>query len=209
MTKLLCVFLFSFSVLLYAQQKPEIFLKNRVSLGNDRYHTFYRALELLNERGAKVCVETGTARFGDKNFRDDGGSTIIFGHWAQENNAILYSVDIDPNAIIASINASTSYHNGIEFVVEDSISFLKNFSKPIDFLYLDSCDFVVDDPFPSQLHHLEEIKAAYPHLTKNSIVMIDDCKLPYGGKGALVIQYLQIRGWKIIENKYQVILAAN
>lgn len=53
--------------------------------------------------------------------------------------------------------------------------------------YLDSFDFDISNPLPSQKHHLKEIEAAYDKLTDNSVVMIDDCDLPGGGKGKGVI----------------------
>jgi hypothetical protein len=56
------------------------------------------------------------------------------------------------------------------------------------------------------MHHLKEIQAAYSCLKEDSIIMIDDCDLPGGGKGALVIEYLCARGWVPVMSKYQVIL---
>lgn len=151
-------------------------------------------------------METGTARAGAQNFIGEGGSTIIFGDWATQNDAKRYSVDISPEAVFKARNAVRNYVNHVEIVWVDSILFLANFNQPIDFLYLDSYDFDFNNPFPSQHHHLLEIEAAYPQLHENSIVMIDDCGLPYGGKGKLIIPYLLERGWKIVFNGYQVIL---
>lgn len=94
----------------------------------------------------------------------------------------------------------------VQFAHDDSIEFLKNFNRPIDFLYLDSFDFDAQNPDPSQQHHFKEIMAAYPSLTKKSVVMIDDCDLPHGGKGKLVIEYLLNKGWKIAASNYQVLL---
>ena len=96
--------------------------------------------------------------------------------------------------------------SNLHFVCSDSVSFLQNFGKTIDFLYLDSYDFDVDNPFPSQHHHLLEISAAYPFLNENSIVLIDDCDLPHGGKGKLAIQFLMQRGWQVLMSGYQVLL---
>ncbi|MDE3055593.1 MAG: class I SAM-dependent methyltransferase [Verrucomicrobiota bacterium] len=185
---------------------PEFYLKNRHPINSHRYSTFHQALQLLTERNAKVVVETGTSRFGSNGFIGDGGSTIIFGDWACHNSALLYTVDISSSNMDQSKNASTPYSNNIRYIVSDSISFLKSFPEKIDFLYLDSYDYEVGNPHPSQNHHLKEIQAAYPNLHDNSVVMIDDCSLPKGGKGFLVIPYLIERGWKIIANSYQVIL---
>lgn len=96
--------------------------------------------------------------------------------------------------------------NQVVLVCSDSVRYLKSFGKQIDFLYLDSFDYDFNNPSPSQRHHLREIIAAYPWLTKESIVMIDDCDLAGGGKGVLVISYLINRGWKIAMQGYQVIM---
>jgi hypothetical protein len=94
----------------------------------------------------------------------------------------------------------------VHLVEGDSVNFLKNFDRQIDFLYLDSYDFEKNNPSPSQQHHLREIEAAYDKLTPQSIVMIDDCDLAHGGKGKLVIAYLLDKGWSIYAQDYQVIL---
>ena len=119
---------------------------------------------------------------------------------------MLYSVDVSERALLESLQAIPKLVSYVRFVQSDSVSFLASFNKPIDLLYLDSYDFVESDPLPSQQHHLNEIMAAYPFLHENSIVMIDDCDLPHGGKGALAIEYLLMRGWKIYAKHYQVIL---
>ena len=97
----------------------------------------------------------------------------------------------------------------IELNTSDSIKYLKSFPRKVDFLYLDSYDYNRNNPEKiksSQNHHLEEIKAIEKKLHKNSIILIDDCKLPGGGKGKKAIKYLQSNGWKILMNKYQVLL---
>ncbi len=191
----------------YAEGVPSSnYLLDRLAPKDKRYSTMLHALELLRQRSAKVVVETGTSRMGDKNFVGDGGSTIIFGDWAHQNGAVFFSVDIDPKAVAEAKAVVEAYGQSVNVVCQDSIAFLKNFTQPIDFLYLDSFDFETKNPFPSQEHHLKEIKAAYPLLHDQSVVMIDDCGLPRGGKGLLVIDYLKRRGWKVLHSAYQTIL---
>jgi len=48
----------------------------------------------------------------------------------------------------------------------------------------------------SQEHHLKEIKVIEEKLHGKSLILIDDCDKPGGGKGKLVISYLKERGWK-------------
>ncbi len=190
-----------------AEKQITTVLKNRISDYDDkRFVTFKYVLELMQKRHVKTIVETGTARKGECECRGDGCSTPIWGQWAQQTKAFVYSVDIDPKAIQDSSTACQAYLNRMKFITSDSIDFLRNFKKPIDFLYLDSYDFDYSNPAPSQEHHLKEIIAAYPRLHRKSIVMIDDCDLPLGGKGKLAIQYLLDKGWKVVISEYQVIL---
>ncbi len=181
-------------------------LRNRIAPCDKRFATFKYVLNLMSKREVKTIVETGTARNGECNCAGDGCSTPIWGTWAQQHGAFVYSVDIDPQAIQSSASACNAYHDCMSFVTSDSVEFLANFNKPIDFLYLDSYDFDFSNPAPSQEHHLKEIIAVYPCLHAKSIIMIDDCDLPFGGKGKLVIQYLLDKGWKIVLSGYQVIL---
>lgn len=182
------------------------YLVARIPKTDKRYQTFVDALALMNARKAKVIVETGTARNGYENFLGDGGSTVIFAHWASEHGSEFYSVDIDKNNIATAKQAIGGNYPNAQFIISDSIEFLRCFDRTIDFLYLDSYDFEQDNPLPSQMHHLKEIQVAYPLLTENSVVMIDDCGLPHGGKGKLAIEFLLSQGWKIYREGYQVIL---
>jgi predicted O-methyltransferase YrrM len=182
------------------------FLAGKISKDDKRYPTFLHTLRLLAERKAKVLVETGTARKGSEGFSSDGGSTILFAHWVRHHGGKLYSIDKDPLAIEKARGSAQALEPYIEFVCSDSLLFLQSCLEPIDFLYLDSYDFDVQDPFPSQIHHLKEIKAAYSKLHEKTIVLIDDCGLYLGGKGLLVIDFLLENGWRIELLAYQAIL---
>ena len=171
-----------------------------------RYGSFKMAKKLIKKRGLKTWVETGTSRNGACNCQGDGCSTMIFSDYLQDLPGELYSVDIDPVAVEACFNAVNYSKDRVHVFCQDSVSFLADFQAKIDFLYLDSYDFDVNNPRPSQEHHLKEIKAAYKKLHKNSVVMIDDCDLPHGGKGKLAIEYLKNKGWKKVYNGYQVIM---
>ena len=58
----------------------------------------------------------------------------------------------------------------------------------------------------SQEHHLKEFKAIEDRLHENTIVLIDDCRLPNGGKGKTAIAYMLKNDWKILIDAYQVLL---
>ncbi len=172
--------------------------------------TFKKVLELLSQINAKVLIETGTSREGLKGVKSQGAASIVFGKWAKENGAILHSVDISEESIrVAKIEIETQeLDKYVKLHLSDSVEFLMNFKEKVDFLYLDSYDYSEDVEVQkkSQEHHLKEFKAIENQLHKNSIVLIDDCKLPGGGKGKTVIAYMQTQGWQILIEKYQVLL---
>lgn len=198
-----------FSCVAHAYIPARHYIDGRIGQHNGRYRTMIMALELMSLRGVKTIVETGTARAGVQGFNDDGSSTLIWADWARDNNAMVYSIDIEPRAIQGA-REGVGNNNHAVFICADSVTTLENFDQPIDFLYLDSFDFnptVDPNVRPCQEHHLKEIIAAYPKLHQHSVVMIDDCGgVIGGGKGGLVIPYLVERGWKLITNIYQAIL---
>ncbi|MEK7339953.1 MAG: class I SAM-dependent methyltransferase [Candidatus Rhabdochlamydia sp.] len=182
------------------------YLNTKLKPLNLRYHTFAQALRLIQDRKLERIVETGTSRFGGTNCAGDGCSSLIFTDYINNYGGKFYSVDIDKQALLnAQRDLKPDFKNAY-FICSDSIKFLHNFSEQIDFLYLDSYDFEVTNPLASQKHHLLEVQAAYPKLHKNSVIMIDDCMLPRGGKGKLAIDFLIKKGWKILIKGYQVIL---
>lgn len=177
-----------------------------------RRDTFRKTLDLLSERNAKVLIETGTARIGLRGAKGNGASTIIFATWARMNSAVLHSVDISEESIDGAkaevirqgLDAWVNWH------LEDSLKFLVKFNEPVDFLYLDSFDYDKKDTaiqIASQEHHLAEFKAIESHLHENTLVLIDDCRLPNGGKGKLVVAYMLEQGWKVLMSEYQILLA--
>lgn len=178
-----------------------------------RRDSFRKVLSLLTAIKAKIIVETGTSREGLKGAKSNGAATIVFGHWAKLNGAKLHSVDISPEsvAIARKAVAERGLQDTVTIHLDDSLNFLHKFEEPVDFLYLDSYDYS-DDPEiqrKSQQHHLEEFKRIEDRLGRNSLVLIDDCALPNGGKGKLAIAYMLEKGWKIAHEGYQVLLVRN
>ena len=176
-----------------------------------RRDTLREVLRLLDERGAKILLETGVARMGLEKSKGDGASTIVFGLWANNNDAHLYSVDIDPDATRRAGVAVDAMGLGgsVTLVTSDSVEYLDEFTDSVDFLYLDSYDYHKTDTAiqkASQDHHLKEINAIEGCLHDDTVILIDDCDLPNGGKGKLIIQYLTEAGWKVHMSEYQVIM---
>jgi len=176
-----------------------------------RRDTLREVLRLIDERGARVLVETGVARMGLEKSKGDGASTIVFGLWSKQNDAHLYSVDIDPEATAKAGEAVAAMKLGdhVTLVTSDSVAFLAEFTDAVDFLYLDSYDYHKTDTSvqqASQAHHLKEIEAIEGCLHDGTVILIDDCDMPNGGKGKLVIEHLTARGWKVHMSEYQVVL---
>jgi len=175
-----------------------------------RRDSFRKTLTLLDSIKAKTIVETGTSREGLHGAKSNGAATIVFGKWAKNNGAILHSVDISEKSIENSQMEVDK--QGLSSVVHlhlsDSLEFLKKFDRAIDFLYLDSFDYSDDIAIQkqSQEHHLKEFQLVEDKLHKKSIVLIDDCDLPNGGKGKLAIEYMEGKGWKKYMDAYQVLL---
>jgi predicted O-methyltransferase YrrM len=175
-----------------------------------RRNTLRATLRLLEARGARTLVETGTARGGLARTKAEGASTVVFGIWARKHRARLHSVDLDPKAVDQASQAVTEMGvaDCVSFHVSDSVAFLKSFSEPVDFLYLDSFDYHHDPAIQraSQEHHLKEFEAIETRLHEQSVVLIDDCNLEGGGKGKLVIERMLDSGWKTVLSEYQVLL---
>ena len=187
---------------------PRIILKDRLLLGagDQRWVTFNLVIPLLIKRKAKLFLETGTSRFGDKECGGDGCSTILFGHLAKLIGAKLYSVDISKEFCEEARKVTKEFGDSVEIIVSDSLEFIKNFEKGlIDFLYLDSFDFDPITPLVSQMHHLQEIELAYPKIHKRTVIMIDDCLLQDMGKCKLVDEFLKGEGWAVVKSAYQII----
>jgi predicted O-methyltransferase YrrM len=172
----------------------------------NRYRTFHQALLLAVARNVKNIVETGTTRE-PGNWAGDGQSTYVFGAFAQRFGCKLWTCDVAAEAIAAARQVTAPFQQHIEYVVADSVTFLRDFDQSIDFLYLDSLDFLVrGDPNPPQDHAVREARAALHALHNQSIIVVDDCDLPHGGKGGKVVPFLLGEGWQAIGLGYQVVL---
>ncbi len=175
-----------------------------------RRNTFLKVMDLMKTIEAKTIIETGTSREGLHGAKSNGAATIVFGKWAKENGAFVHSVDISEDSC-KNAQQEVDKQNLNEFVKihhSDSLIFLENFKDKVDLLYLDSYDYSSDVEVQkkSQEHHLLEFKAIESRLHQNSIVLIDDCDLPNGGKGKLAIAYMLEKNWKIVMDAYQVLL---
>ena len=184
-----------------------LFINKYNNLKNIRFNSFKFALEEACKRNLKIIVETGVARgkrnfifFSKENFMD-GMSTLIFSEYANYIGGHLHACDINKKNIKNAKKFTKKFKDKITFYLDDSVFFLRNFNKKIDFLYLDSLD---GQYINASDHQLSEIKSAINNLHKKSLVLLDD----KGLKTKLSINYLIDNGLKIInETDEQVLLS--
>jgi len=159
-----------------------------------RAKTFKKALQLLNERATHNIVETGCIR--QENDYGAGYSTVIFGEFCKRLGGHISTVDISPENIAVCKLVTTQYKDMIDYYIDDSVNFLKNYDKWIDLLYLDSLDTpITGDATEAQEHNLREFKAAEVLLSKGSIILLDDNDFENGGKTRLTKEYLKEKGY--------------
>lgn len=148
-----------------------------------------------------VMVETGCIRNTTEESKfGDGWSTVNWEYVAKETDSVVYVVDIDENHLSKSkqIVPESKY---IVYTKQDSIEFLQNFDKKIDFLFLDSYDYCGDEENVRRchVHQLNEVKAAMDKLNDKCLVLIDDVfDTNWNGKGKLSIPYLLENGFKVL-----------
>jgi len=190
-----------------------------------RRRTFRAMFEYLIARrpSGHLIVETGCARNAD-NWGGDGQSTFLFDRFVTEYNGQALSVDINA---AACAYARSIVSPRTEVRTEDSVPFLARLARElpqsrreIDLLYLDSFDWVPDNPVPSAVHHLKELCAIAPALTPGALVVIDDSfrllmgipsenkeymsyDLGIDGKAKFVAQYFQQVGARMVFEGYQ------
>ena len=173
---------------------------------NFRFKSFEFALIEAKKRNLRTFVETGVARGKEKflffskiNWKD-GMSTLIFSDYVKHMNGTLTSCDISQKNINNAKKFTKKNKEFVNFIVDDSVKFLSEFNKDIDFLYLDSLDGQFEG---ASKHQLEEIKVAKEYLHKNSLVLLDD----KGTKTNLSIDFMLKNNFKILnETNEQVLL---
>ena len=185
-----------------------IFLEKYNHIKNIRFPLFKKTIEISIKRKQKVIVETGTSRgkkkfFFFKKFNwKDGMSTIIFSEYAKFANGKLHSCDLSKENIKNATDFTKEFSNNVQFYVEDSVVFLKNFNQKIDLLYLDSFDG--HNVELASKHQLKEAEMAINKLNDDAIVLLDD----KGAKTLYSTDYFIKNGFKILaESNNQLLLS--
>lgn len=184
------------------------FLDKYNNIKNIRFNSFEETLKLSFKRGVKTIVETGTARGKTKFFFikkynwKDGMSTPMFAEYAKFIKGQLHTCDISAKNIENARKFTRSFSDYITFYIQDSLIFLREFSVPIDLLYLDSLDG--HDPTAASNHQLKEAQIAIKKLHDKSLILLDD----KGSKTNHSIKFFKENNFRIIyETKHQVLLS--
>lgn len=169
----------------------------------ERYYTFKVALNLLLQCSGKHIVETGTMR-GPGNWYYDGCSTYLFGEFADRYGLHLWTCDLDARTIDNAGAWTMAFDQRITYVCRESVAFLTDFGETIDLLYLDSMDCPPEgDATAAQEHNLREPIAAFPHLSRQAVVLLDDDDFPNGGKTVRSKAHLREMGWLCLPDDRQ------
>jgi len=118
----------------------------------------------------------------------------------KQTDSSVYVVDIDANHLekAKEVVPESEY---VTYKQQDSIEFLKNFHRKIDFLFLDSYDYCGDEENVRKCHEhqLNEVKAVMDKLNDRCLILIDDVfSENWDGKGKLSIPYLLENGFEVL-----------
>jgi predicted O-methyltransferase YrrM len=116
--------------------------------------------KLKNDFTYLNCVETGTIR----SYKEKHESTRHISEIIKENGK-LKSIDCNPESIKISKDICKNANN-VEWILKDSIEYLKNDKDTYQFVLLDS----VND----KDHIFEEFKLIIKRISTNGILMVDD-----------------------------------
>lgn len=139
-----------------------------------RLPTIRLCAEALQAKVGGVYVECGCQS--TTAIHSQGLSTEIWASVADRQGGRLWTVDHDAEAMKRCRQLTSAYGN-IEYIVRDSIEFLRDFDRPMDFLYLDSVGFFEHTKDAARRHQLEEITTAFAKLAPGAVVLLDDANV--------------------------------
>ena len=218
----------------YANQDWSSFSRMPLS----RFYTFSKAFEHFAKNNGKIIVELGTTHsYVDGAYEGcdsndikywqpnnpkvwdwgAGAFTLMASECLSHLNPIIYTVDLDRNALNRCKKMTEPYNSFINYIQSDSSSFLRkcDLVGKIDLLYVDTGYMWPIEPTANiQLAEVIEI-VKRNLLSPNGIILIDDVRnqtpKKFGetsnlGKSKYAIPYLVENGFEIIEDEYQVII---
>jgi hypothetical protein len=104
-------------------------------------------------------------------------STLLFSDYVEAFGGEFWSVDLRMKPLV-SVRRSVSGRTVL--TCGDSVRFLHRWvvanqsNRKVDFVYLDSFDLDVSNPYPAALHGIREFFAIRPALQAGSLLLVDD-----------------------------------
>ena len=141
----------------------------RSSPDHINFESMLDALSLLEEKPSRI-IETGMSAWGTN-------STLLFSDYVETFGGAFWSVDIRMKPLI---DVRKSVFKSTVLTCGDSVRFLDRWVAAnrldcrVDFVYLDSFDLDVKDPYPAALHGIREFFAIRPALKPGSLLLVDD-----------------------------------
>lgn len=157
--------------------------------------------ELLNKENINNILEIGMTR--KRNYKSDGGSTLLFSYISRKLNCNFTSIDININFKEVAkqlLKEHNLYSDNIYLVVDDCLEYCQ-YINSIDVVYIDAWDFKHEK---CEDKHLKLVKLLEPKLNQGCDVFFDDIHNTetFEGKGKKAIPYLLEKGYKIIQRGY-------
>ena len=149
--------------------------ESRLKFINKIYHHFVNLNRPIN------ILETGCGH--DSTTETFASMTYVFASILNNlKGGSLFTVDINENNLNKCKELTKDFSHIINYKLGDSVDTLRNlnedFTKTLDLIILDSYDLHLFDPYPSGIHHLQELLALYNRINKNCLIAIDDNFLP-------------------------------
>lgn len=164
-----------------------------------RWEAFeFIAQELLSRNKPLSILETGTLRT-TNNWHGYGQSALLWDWLVQQTGGKGWSIDIDARMCMFARN----HCKHLKVVCSDSVKFLREFSEPLDLLYLDSYDWSEEKQISSSLHHIAELASMWDDLPAGCLIAVDDCHNEKQGKHIMVRNFFRdMLGIEPIFNSY-------
>lgn len=200
---------------------------DKLQLGN-RFHTTKAALNLLYQRKGWSIVETGCQRLPDDwgaGCSTTVFADVIARHGGSFHSIDISKDSIRLCQDLLGYRTDVTFHNAdaveglkafdqrIDLLYLDSLDYpygdiLRQHGGAEDIhAAIEIVNKIPDEKIlkeygdiiiPCQEHQVKELEAASPHLVDTSIILLDDCDLPAGGKCRLSKSWLLRRGWILV-----------
>lgn len=164
--------------------------------------SLHRTATLFDRIGGKVIVEIGTGIHGAM----AGDSMRV---WTARTHAKrIVAVDLD-SARTAEVDAAVGGHPAVETVIADGIEYLRDFTDPIDLLYLDFWTPDADGTLPGSgraQSYRDAYAAARERMAQHSLILIDDTDHIHPWKHSFIVPDARLDGYKVIYTGRQTLM---